>query len=188
MKKQVTQIIVYTIFAAVGFGLGVQLNIYDQPKTKIVKKYIPVTDKVVYYHQPLDAFHTPSLYTEPAPRPRKDKAEQLLKCLKLATRELFDKVEKLFGEMEVISVCNHSWNVAGTNTMSRHVIGMAVDFIAGSRKQAVVNWLVANHKSGGTMTYGNSSHIHVDVGPHFVSLAESGGGSRRRYSRDSDDD
>ncbi len=36
-----------------------------------------------------------------------------------------------------------------------------------------MSWLIANHKSGGTMTYAGMDHIHVDIGPHFVSLAGS---------------
>jgi hypothetical protein len=48
--------------------------------------------------------------------------------------------------------------------------GNAVDFNAGGRKGAVVRWLIANHKSGGIMTYSGMSHIHVDVGYHFVAL------------------
>ena len=46
--------------------------------------------------------------------------------------------------------------------------------VAGTKKggtTSIINWLVANHKSGGTMTYPDMSHIHVDVGQHFVSLA-----------------
>ena len=39
----------------------------------------------------------------------------------------------------------------------------------------VVRWLIANHKSGGTMTYRGMSHIHVDVGYHFVSLNSASG-------------
>jgi hypothetical protein len=48
--------------------------------------------------------------------------------------------------------------------------GEAIDFEAGSRKGDVVRWLIANHKSGGTMTYAGMTHIHVDVGSHFVAL------------------
>jgi hypothetical protein len=39
----------------------------------------------------------------------------------------------------------------------------------------VVQWLIANHKTGGTMTYAGMSHIHVDVGQHFVALNSGGG-------------
>jgi hypothetical protein len=43
-----------------------------------------------------------------------------------------------------------------------------------------VSWLIANHKSGGTMTYRGMSHIHVDIGYHFVSLGSGGRGRRSR--------
>lgn len=46
-----------------------------------------------------------------------------------------------------------------------------MDFDAGRRKSQIVSWLIANHKSGGTMTYPAMNHIHVDIGPHFVSIA-----------------
>jgi hypothetical protein len=46
-----------------------------------------------------------------------------------------------------------------------------VDFLAGSRKTAIVEWLIANHRDGGTMTYAGIDHVHVDIGPHFVSIA-----------------
>jgi len=38
-------------------------------------------------------------------------------------------------------------------------------------KAAIVEWLIANHRDGGTMTYADMDHIHIDVGPHFVSIA-----------------
>jgi hypothetical protein len=46
-----------------------------------------------------------------------------------------------------------------------------VDFDAGARKPQIVEWLVTNHHEGGTMTYADMDHIHVDIGPHFVSIA-----------------
>jgi uncharacterized protein YcbK (DUF882 family) len=61
--------------------------------------------------------------------------------------------------------------VRDTGRPSRHRFGLAVDFLAGSRKGAVVRWLIANHGGGGTMTYSDSQHIHVDIGPHWVHLA-----------------
>jgi uncharacterized protein YcbK (DUF882 family) len=63
----------------------------------------------------------------------------------------------------------------GSGRISKHASGNAVDFNAGGRKGAVVRWLIANHKSGGTMTYSGMSHIHVDIGPRFVSLGARGG-------------
>jgi uncharacterized protein YcbK (DUF882 family) len=76
--------------------------------------------------------------------------------------------------VKVISTCRPGAVIAGSGKPSKHRYGLAVDFDAGSRKQAIVNWLIANHRSGGTMTYARMSHIHVDIGPRFVSL-----GSRR---------
>jgi hypothetical protein len=64
-----------------------------------------------------------------------------------------------------------------------------VDFDAGSRKARIVEWLIANHRAGGVMTYAGMDHIHVDIGPHFVSIA--GGrhwSSWSRGGRDGGDD
>ena len=52
---------------------------------------------------------------------------------------------------------------------SQHASGNAVDFDAGSRKADIIEWLIANH--GGTMTYADIDDIHIDIGPHFVSIA-----------------
>ena len=71
----------------------------------------------------------------------------------------------------MISTCRPGARIAGSGRISRHASGNAVDFEAGNRKGAIINWLVANHKKGGTMTYPDMSHIHIDVGQHFVSLA-----------------
>ena len=61
--------------------------------------------------------------------------------------------------------------IAGSGRISKHASGEAIDFNAGGRKGAVVQWLIANHKTGGTMTYAGMDHIHVDIGPYFISLA-----------------
>lgn len=94
-------------------------------------------------------------------------------CLIPAARALMARIEAQFGPMQVISTCRPGAVVAGTGHPSRHRYGAAVDFVAGDRKAAVVAWLVQNHMSGGTMTYSSSPHIHVDIGPHWVSLAGS---------------
>jgi uncharacterized protein YcbK (DUF882 family) len=61
--------------------------------------------------------------------------------------------------------------IAGSGRISKHASGEAIDFNAPSgRKAELVRWLIANHKSGGTMTYSGMSHIHVDVSQHFVAL------------------
>jgi hypothetical protein len=101
------------------------------------------------------------------------------KCLTNAARAVLDNIEARFGPVKVISTCRPGARIAGSGRISRHASGNAVDFEAGNRKGAIINWLVANHKTGGTMTYADMSHIHVDVGQHFVSLA----GGRKYASR-----
>ena len=77
--------------------------------------------------------------------------------------------------MQIISTCRPGARIAGSGRISKHASGEAIDFNAGGRKGEVVRWLIANHKSGGTMTYAGMSHIHVDVGQHFVALNSGGG-------------
>ena len=111
------------------------------------------------------------------------------KCLTPAVRAVLDQIETRFGPVQVISTCRPGARIAGSGRISRHASGNAVDFEAGKRKGAIIDWLVANHKKGGTMTYPSMSHIHVDVGQHFVSLAggrkyaSRNGGSSRRYAQ-----
>lgn len=99
-------------------------------------------------------------------------------CLQASAAALLARVEAQFGSVNVISTCRPGARIAGSGKPSKHGFGLAVDFDAGSRKGAIVNWLRANHHAGGTMTYAGMSHIHIDIGPHFVSLG-SGGGRRR---------
>lgn len=99
-------------------------------------------------------------------------------CLQASARALLDRIEAQFGAVSVISTCRPGARIAGSGKPSKHGFGLAVDFEAGGRKAAIVNWLRANHHAGGTMTYARMSHIHVDIGPRFVSLG-SGGGRRR---------
>jgi hypothetical protein len=107
-------------------------------------------------------------------------------CLTSSARALLGRIEAQFGTMQILSTCRPGARIAGTGHMSRHASGNAVDFNAGSRKAAVVRWLMANHKSGGTMTYAGMSHVHVDIGPRFVSLGAGGRGgyrsTKRRYA------
>jgi uncharacterized protein YcbK (DUF882 family) len=84
---------------------------------------------------------------------------------------MLDRIEEKFGPVQLVSTCRSGATIAGTGRPSRHASGNAVDFSAGSRKTEIVNWLVANHRGGGTMTYRDMDHIHVDIGPHFVSIA-----------------
>jgi uncharacterized protein YcbK (DUF882 family) len=72
--------------------------------------------------------------------------------------------------VQIISTCRPGARIAGSGRISKHASGDAVDFDAGRRKGDVVRWLIANHKSGGTMTYSDMSHIHIDIGRHFVAL------------------
>ncbi len=121
----------------------------------------------------------------------KDDPQAPRKCLTKPVHDLLDKVEARFGPVKVISTCRPGARIAGSGRISRHASGNAVDFEAGSRKGAIINWLVANHKTGGTMTYPSMSHIHIDIGQHFVSLAggrkyaSSGGSSNSRRSASS---
>lgn len=118
-------------------------------------------------------------------------------CLTGSAQALLGRIEARFGSMRLVSTCRPGATIAGSGRVSKHASGNAIDFEAGGRKGEVVAWLVANHHSGGTMTYGDSSHIHVDIGPHFVSLAggqryasNNSGSSRSRakvQNNDSDD-
>lgn len=92
-------------------------------------------------------------------------------CLTSAARAILSRVEQKFGRMQIVSTCRPGARIAGTRHISRHASGNAIDFNAGARKGAVVRWLAANHRGGGTMTYARMDHIHVDVGRHFVSLS-----------------
>ena len=94
----------------------------------------------------------------------------MLTCLKAAARALLERIQAQFGPMQIISTCRPSAHIAGSGRISKHASGHAVDVDAGRRKGDVVRWLIANRKSGGTMTYSGMSHIHVDIGGHFVAL------------------
>jgi len=106
---------------------------------------------------------------------RDAESDRLRACLKSAARALLDRIEAEFGAMKIISTCRAGARIAGTGRISKHATGEAIDFDAGSRKADVVRWLIANHTTGGTMTYADMSHIHVDVGQHFVALGARSG-------------
>ena len=114
---------------------------------------------------------------QPAVRPprRDGRSDRLRTCLRPAARALLERIEAEFGPMQIISTCRPGARIAGTGRISKHATGEAIDFNAGGRKGEVVRWLIANHKSGGIMTYAGMSHIHVDVGYHFVALNADGG-------------
>ena len=91
-------------------------------------------------------------------------------CLTGPARNLLSRIEQQFGAVQIVSTCRPGATIRGTGRTSRHASGNAIDFSAGAKKGAVVRWLLANHHNGGTMTYPGMSHIHVDIGPRFVSL------------------
>lgn len=93
-------------------------------------------------------------------------------CLTSSARSLLSRIEQKFGSVQIISTCRPGATIGGSGRPSRHASGNAIDFEAGGRKGSILQWLVANHHSGGTMTYSGMNHIHVDIGHHFVSLAE----------------
>jgi Bacterial SH3 domain len=92
-------------------------------------------------------------------------------CLTPPARVLLERIEEKFGPVQLVSTCRPGATIFGTGRPSKHANGNAIDFDAGSRKEEIVEWLIANHHDGGTMTYPNMDHIHVDIGPHFVSIA-----------------
>jgi hypothetical protein len=104
------------------------------------------------------------------PAHRDAASAQLLACLKPPVRALLDRIEGEFGPMQIVSTCRPGARIAGSGRISKHASGEAIDFEAGSRKGEVVRWLIANHMAGGTMTYSDMSHVHVDIGQHFVAL------------------
>ena len=96
-------------------------------------------------------------------------------CLSSSARGLLNRIEARFGSVNIISTCRPGAVIATSGKPSKHRNGLAIDFSAPGRKAEVVQWLIANHHSGGTMTYRDMDHIHVDVGYHFVSLGANSG-------------
>lgn len=93
-------------------------------------------------------------------------------CLTSDARGLLNRIESRFGGVSIISTCRPGAKIAGSGRPSRHASGNAIDFNAPrGKKSEIVRWLASNHNNGGTMTYSGMSHIHVDIGYHFVSLA-----------------
>jgi Bacterial protein of unknown function (DUF882) len=91
-------------------------------------------------------------------------------CLTSAAPSLLGRIRNHFGNVEIVSTCRPGAVIAGTRTPSKHASGQAIDFRVPGKKAEVVRWLIANHHSGGVMTYSDMNHIHVDVGPQFVAL------------------
>jgi Peptidase M15 len=102
-------------------------------------------------------------------------------CLSQAARGLLERIESQFGAVRIVSTCRPGAVIAGSGRPSRHASGNAIDFDApAGRKPEVVQWLIANHRSGGVMTYAAMNHIHVDIGRRFVALGSGGGRGRWR--------
>jgi uncharacterized protein YcbK (DUF882 family) len=91
-------------------------------------------------------------------------------CLTSDARALLNQIEAKFGRVEIVSTCRRGARIATSGRPSKHASGEAIDFRASGRKRQVVQWLINNHGDGGTMTYSDMDHIHVDVGYHFVAL------------------
>ena len=113
-----------------------------------------------------------------------DDPEAPRSCLAYETKVLLARIEQVFGPVDMVSTCRPGAVIAGSGKPSLHRDGRAIDFDAGGRKGAILQWLIEHHKTGGTMTYRSMSHIHVDIGPHFVSLGSGGRvASRARKAR-----
>lgn len=91
-------------------------------------------------------------------------------CLTGAARGLLSRIESQFGSVQIISTCRPGARIAGSGKVSKHASGNAIDFRVPGKKSAVISWLRANHHSGGTMTYSDMDHVHVDIGSRFVAL------------------
>jgi Peptidase M15 len=98
-------------------------------------------------------------------------------CLTRSARSLLASIEAKFGRVEIISTCRRGARIASSGRPSKHATGEAIDFRVPGKKKQVLAWLTKNHHSGGTMTYSDMDHIHVDVGHHFVALNRSSGRS-----------
>ena len=111
------------------------------------------------------------LAAQAGPATLRDSPDAPRTCLTPPARALLERIEEKFGRVKLVSTCRPGSMIAGTGRPSRHASGNAVDFDADSRKGEIVEWLVANHHDGGTMTYAGMDHIHVDIGPYFISIA-----------------
>ena len=114
-----------------------------------------------------------SVTAEPAAglAPLRDSPAAPRACLTPSARALLARIEETFGPVKLVSTCRPGATIAGSGRPSRHASGNAMDFDAGIHKARIVDWLIANHHEGGTMTYADMDHIHVDIGPYFVAIA-----------------
>lgn len=101
-------------------------------------------------------------------------------CLTYDTRAVLERAESHFGvTFKLVSTCRPGAFIAGTNHVSEHARGRAVDLLVprGVSKQAVVRWFYANAR-GVTMVYRGMAHVHFDTG-RYHKLACGGCGSRK---------
>ena len=162
--------------AAVGFVLAIQMTPAEaRPYYGYDGRNYGQFEKAPNYSRPSRAPHSAGA------RHAGEVSGASRSCLSSPARALLQRIEANFGPVRAISTCRAGARIAGSGRISRHASGSAVDFEAGSRKGAIVKWLIANHHAGGTMTYAGMNHIHVDIGPRFVSLGS--GGGRKRIAR-----
>jgi len=89
-------------------------------------------------------------------------------CLTSDTRAVLERAERHFGvTFTLVSTCRPGAFIAGTNHLSEHSRGRAVDLLVprGVTKATVVKWLYANAR-GVTMVYRGMAHVHFDMGPY----------------------
>lgn len=94
-----------------------------------------------------------------------------ISCLSKDAKSLWYDIKDQFPSVYPISTCRPGAVIATSGNPSRHASGNAIDFETGGHsKSKIVTWLRNNHFGGGTMTYNDMDHIHVDIGRHFVAL------------------
>ncbi|MEQ1697562.1 MAG: D-Ala-D-Ala carboxypeptidase family metallohydrolase [Hyphomicrobiaceae bacterium] len=106
--------------------------------------------------------------------PSRTGGEASRSCLTSEARSVLNKIEAKFGRVEIVSTCRPGARIATSGRPSKHASGRAIDFRVRGQKSQVIQWLRNNH-GGGTMTYSDMDHIHVDVGHRFVALNRDSG-------------
>lgn len=104
-------------------------------------------------------------------------------CLTADTRAVLEQAEAHFGvSFVLVSTCRPGARIAGTNHISEHARGRAVDLKVprGLSKAAVVRWLFG-HARGVTMVYRHLAHVHFDTGRYHTLAC--GGCGRPRHTR-----
>lgn len=105
-----------------------------------------------------------------AKRSKRGRATASTSCLSSDARALLSRIKSRFGNVQIISTCRPGARIATSGRPSKHASGRAIDLRVPGRKGELVKWLISNHRSGGTMTYSDMDHVHVDVGYRFVAL------------------